>query len=892
MKRFRIGDFPIKKKLTWMNMLVSGAALLVASAAFLAYELTSLRVAMVRNLSLQAQISGRNCASALLFDDPQSADGTLAALNVAPNILFAGIYRVASTPGSQPFAEYRREPTSHAPALPAIPSAPLAESYRFSSRSLGLWRPIILQDKLVGIIYIVSDRREESERLQSYGEIVAAVLAISLFAAWSLSSVFQRTIAEPIMALARIARTVSGEKRYSLRAPSTSNRDEVGVLIDAFNEMLANIQDRDAALQQAHERLNLALRSSGTGTWSWSEGDPAMAWDDYMHPLFGISALGSQRLLPEILAMIHPKDRERVLATVAEFNAQRAGGTQSTDVEFRTVWSNGTVHWLTVRGTMFRGQSGKPLRMAGVCWDVSARKLVEEDRQKFVSLIDQSADLIAVAGPDGKLTYLNPSGHALTGLSGINEPRFLPDLFGHAWRERIETDVIPALLNGRNWVGEAQLVRVSDGTAVDVLLNLFPVNDPETGNLLCLAAVARDITERRKLELQLREAQKLETLGQLAGGVAHDFGTLLTVISGFAQLIASQFPDGHQVRESADEIYSAANRATALTRQLLAFGRRQSVLERDIAINSLVRSVEKMLRPLMGDDSDLVLSLDETAGYLRADRGQLEQVIVNLVINARDAIPSGGRVEVGTSRVYLDEEFAAEHGSMQPGEYVELFVADTGSGMTAEVKERIFEPFFTTKEPGKGTGLGLAMVHGIVTQSRAFIQVDSEPDRGTTFRLYFPAIQTDAESDEFETDAAETPAGGTETVLVVDDDAGLLDYLCVILEKHGYDVQRAAGGREALEIIEQQGRRLDLLVCDVVMPEIGGPEVAARFGEVNPNGTILYMSGYGSRYTLDTGESDGVLQKPFSETELLARLRECLDRCHQGLGGSGFSPGR
>ena len=252
----RIGDIPIKRRLTWINMLVSGAALLIATSTFLAYELTMLRVAMVRNLSLQAQIAGRNCASALLFDDAESAANTLAALNVAPNILYAAIY----TSARAPFAEYRRADFGEHRAAPPIAGGQ-TELSQFGDGSFSLERRIVFQDKLIGYVYILSDLSEESMRLRRYAEIIAVVLSISLLAAWLLSSVFQKMTAQPIMELARVARTVSGEKRYEIRAPATGNKDEIGVLIDAFNEMLANIQDRDAALQQAHERLNLALRS-------------------------------------------------------------------------------------------------------------------------------------------------------------------------------------------------------------------------------------------------------------------------------------------------------------------------------------------------------------------------------------------------------------------------------------------------------------------------------------------------------------------------------------------------------------------------------------------------------------------------------------------------------
>ena len=681
------------------------------------------------------------------------------------------------------------------------------------------------------------------------------------------------------MELALIARTVSVGKKYSLRAPSSASKDEVGVLVDAFNEMLSNIQERDAAVQDAHERLNLALRSSGTGTWNWSAGESAMVWDDYMYPLFGLFPNNSPHLLADMLLLVDPSDRIRVQQAVQEFAGQGRTDTEFTDIEFRTAWPDGSIRWLTVRGTVFRGAGGEAVRMAGVCWDVSARKRIEEDRRKFVSLIEQSADLIAIAGADGSLVYLNPAGHALAGSAGetLGSPAGsigLADLCVDVWRDRIVEIVSSVLAGTGNWVGEVQLQHTPEGRVVDALLNLFAVNDPDTGNFLCLAAVARDITERRKLERQLREAQKLETLGQLAGGVAHDFGTLLTVISGFAQLISAEFPSGHSAREAADEIYSAANRATVLTRQLLAFGRRQSTLERDIAINGLVRSVEKMLRPLMtgatGADSDLVLDLDETAGFLRADRGQLEQVIVNLVINARDAMPSGGTVRIETARIYLDTEFAKRHGAPGPGEYVRLSVSDTGTGMTPEVQQRLFEPFFTTKEPGKGTGLGLTMVNSIVNQSRAFISVKTELGKGSDFQLFFPGVHPEVESEEFEPELPADSNRGDETVLVMVGDTGYQSYICGVLDRQGY---------RTLSASSMAGGAIDLVIADA---DIVSSSETATLAASWPNAGILVLA----EDSPAGPHARNWLRKPFAAAALISRTRRTLDLSPETAGSS------
>ncbi|HVW83530.1 MAG TPA: PAS domain S-box protein [Bryobacteraceae bacterium] len=871
----RIGDFPIRKKLTWMNMLVSGAALLIASAAFLTYELSTLREAMVRGLSLQAQIAGQNCASAILFEDPDSASDTLQAFSAAPNILFAAIY----DPSGELFASYRRNASGRF-LRPPVLSARQAEMAWYEPQSLAVARPIVFQGKFIGIIYILSDRQEENQRVQRYGFIVAAVLLLSLLVAWLLSSAFQRTTTQPVMQLAETARIVSREKRYSVRAPATGNRDEIGLLVDAFNEMLARIQDRDAALQQAHERLHLALRSSGVGTWNWSAGATTVEWDDYIYPLFGLAPQTTPRQIREILDLVHPRDRERVRNAVLDsLHVDPAHPEASADFEFRILRPNGEIRWLALRGRVFRDSEGHPVRIAGVCWDISERKRAEEDRQKFISLIEQSDALIAMAGLDGKLLYLNRAGLELTGLDAATvETTLLADLYPDEWRSRIMDEILPRIArNEGNWVGEAQMLRRSDRQMVDVLVNLFPVNDPETGHLLCFAAVVRDITERKQLEEQLRQAQKLESVGQLAGGVAHDFGNLLTIISGFAQIIAGEFPPGNQIRESADEITRAASRAGALTRQLLAFGRRQNALEQDIALNDLIRNIEKMLRSLIEANIDLVLSLEPQAGVIRADRGQIEQVIVNLVINARDAMPKGGRLLIQTTRIYLDSEYASAHFGAQPGEYVQLSVTDTGAGMTPEIRNRIFEPFFTTKEPGKGTGLGLSMVYGIVRQSRGAISVYSEPGLGSTFKLFFPAVTGEQEIEELEAEPEPESLCGTETILVAEDEEGLRKYVKLILERHGYRVLTASNGNDAMRVALAHPGPVDLLLTDMVMPESGGAELALRFAALNSAAPVLYMSGYAHRIRAGEELGTSLIQKPFAASALLLRIRRLLD---------------
>ena len=430
---------------------------------------------------------------------------------------------------------------------------------------------------------------------------------------------------------------------------------------------------------------------------------------------------------------------------------------------------------------MFRDDEDRPVRLTGVCWDISERKQAEEERQKFVSLVEQTDDFVGMFGLDGRICSSIAPGcrlgrpgcaegcwHAVRRpAGGLLQPSICT---GKAW-SRVSDEILPSILRGDgNWVGEARLRHLATRQPIDVLMNIFPVNDPETGQLLCFAAIMRDVTERKRLEEQLLQAQKLDSIGQLAGGVAHDFNNLLTIISGYSELILGRCAPDDLVCEPVEQISRAATRAAALTRQLLAFGSRQPSEQKDIVLNDVVGGVEKMLRRLIGADVDLVLSLEAEDGSIRANPGQVEQVIVNLVINARDAMPGGGKLLIETACLYIDEESAHGRLAVTPGHYVMLAVSDTGIGMTGDVRSRIFEPFFTTKARGKGTGLGLSTVYGIVQQSRRpRFRCKASPARALpsacSFRPYITEVRRPRAG-------ADMPSFGHETILLAEDEAG------------------------------------------------------------------------------------------------------------------------
>jgi two-component system cell cycle sensor histidine kinase/response regulator CckA len=418
--------------------------------------------------------------------------------------------------------------------------------------------------------------------------------------------------------------------------------------------------------------------------------------------------------------------------------------------------------------------------------------------------------------------------------------------------------------------------RRKDGTEFPVEVSLSYV---ETSDGTFAIAFVTDITARKNLEEQLLHSQKMEAVGRLAGGVAHDFNNMLTIISGYDRMILEGLSPSDPLRGFAEQILKAADRAGDLTNQLLAFSRRQVIQPRVVDLNQLITAAEKMLRRLIGEDLDLTVRLAPENMNIKADPGHIDQAIFNLAVNARDAMPQGGRITIETAAVQLDHNYARTHLGVEPGEYVMLAMSDTGHGMDAETRRRIFEPFFTTKQKGKGTGLGLATVYGIVKQGGGDIWVYSEPGKGTTFKLYFRRVREAAAAlDEMQ---AQPHQRGSETLLVVEDEEAVRDLIATMLRQQGYTVFTAAGAREAIRLAAEHRDTLGMVLTDVVMPQMSGRELAAELLRVNPKLHILYLSGYTENTVVHHGVLDsGVdfLAKPFSQEALALKVRTILDR--------------
>jgi two-component system cell cycle sensor histidine kinase/response regulator CckA len=496
---------------------------------------------------------------------------------------------------------------------------------------------------------------------------------------------------------------------------------------------------------------------------------------------------------------------------------------------------------------------------------------------RYRSLIQSAVVGIYRATIDGRFLEVNPALVAMLGYQypaevlALSLPR---DVFVD---DQAKAAVHQSFLRQGRFEGVEARWKRKDGTVISVRLSGRGVRDEREGAEV-FEVIAEDVTERKALEDQLRQAQKMEAVGTLAGGIAHDFNNLLTVVSGYCQLLMEDHAEDPQSARSIEQILRAAERAAALTRQLLAFSRRQMLQPRVVNLNTLVGSVERMLQPLLGERIQIELHTAAQVSTVKADPGQLEHILMNLAVNARDAMPRGGTISLQTANADLSEDFARSHPGAAPGRYVILSVADTGSGMDAETMAHVFEPFFTTKEPGKGTGLGLSMVYGIVKQSGGYITVDSKLGQGTRFRVYLPRVDEPEELPPPDSGPAPRPAGSG-TILLVEDEVAVRELVEAILTSHGYKVLTADTASHATTLCRSYGEPIDVLLTDVVMPGVAGPELARELLVLRPTLKIIYMSGYPGESLIEEGltaEGVALLQKPFTASALEEKIRRVL----------------
>ncbi len=505
-------------------------------------------------------------------------------------------------------------------------------------------------------------------------------------------------------------------------------------------------------------------------------------------------------------------------------------------------------------------------------------KALWESEERYRTLAEAAHDIIFIINREGHFQYINNFGARSLGLKPeeiIGRP--LEDLFPVHIAERQRMLIRKILETGEDMSEEMRIPLSGQDRWIDA--HLVPVKDV-AGNIDTILGFVRDITERKTLEDQLRHSQKLEGIGQLAGGIAHDFNNILNVILGYGTLIEGNMKENDPNRIHLKEILHAGEKAARLTQSLLAFSRKQIIDPAPHDLNEIIKGVENILQRTIGEDIELISMLSIEKPTVLVDRGQMEQALLNLAINARDAMPHGGQLIMETEVFHLDKEYARGHGYGEPGMYVLLSVSDSGVGMDEDTRKRAFEPFFTTKEPGKGTGLGLSMVYGIVKQHDGYINIYSEPGRGTTFKIYLPLIKGEVQETTGPTPTV-YPTGGTETILVAEDDQAVRELTRSVLERFGYTVVPAEDGEDAIRKFMENKEDIRLLLLDVIMPKKNGKEVYENIKKINPDIKTVFLSGYSENLIQKEGVLDkglDFIMKPVSPKNLLRKAREILDR--------------
>jgi PAS domain S-box-containing protein len=645
-------------------------------------------------------------------------------------------------------------------------------------------------------------------------------------------------------------------------------------LVEAGAHLAGNAIERlrsEQNLRESASRFQLAEKAAAFGVWQINFHLEMVTISDGFSALAGLAGRPQCLTLGQWREMIHVDDRPAWDTAVEGLVAER-----TFQAEYRILLPDGSIRWLRSHAQTELSDTGSHL-LTGASIDVTEAK---ELLMRFYKAFNVNPEPIIInAFSDGRYVDVNDSFLRVTGYRR-------EDVLGHTaremnlWNRPEDRARYLELLKETGSVRDLEIVFQTKAGARRT--GLISAELIDIGGEKCAIAVVKDITERSILEKQLRQAQRMEAVGQLTGGIAHDFNNLLGVIIGYSDLLEAQLDPTSKFHKNAAEIHKAGQRAASLTRQLLAFSRQQALEPTVLALNTIVIDTEKMLRRLLGENIELKTALDPALGRVKADQGQVEQVIINLAVNARDAMPKGGKLTIETANVEADDNYIRQHAPMSIGSFVALTITDTGVGMTAETQAHIFEPFFTTKERGKGTGLGLATVYGVVKQSGGFIWVQSEPGKGSTFRVLLPRIEEPV--GKVARDGRSSEAWkGSETILLTEDEESLRKLILSMLSDNGYAVLEAANATEALEIARQARGKIDLLLTDVVMPGMDGPELADQLVALYPEIKVLYMSGYKEfaapqNKILQQGRP--LLQKPFTQQSLARKVRDVLKDSH------------
>jgi PAS domain S-box-containing protein len=647
---------------------------------------------------------------------------------------------------------------------------------------------------------------------------------------------------------------------------------EIGTLAETFNMMTDKLEHTMEGLRESEERYRMLVNEANDMIYRL---DPDGRFT-FCNPIaVKITGYSEQELIGKRFSeLVRPDYRQE---TDRFFGLLSAGKIDDTYHEFPEITKDGEEIWIG-QNIRLTTEGGKIVGVHAVARDITDRKTAEKERLRLVTIVEQAAESIMVTDREGTIQYVNPAFERLTGYSrGEAVGRNLGILKSGVHGDQFYRDMWDTLIRGDVWRG--QLVnRKKNGELFQEDATISPVKD-ELGNVVNYVAVKRDVTDQVMLEKQLRQAQKMESIGTLAGGIAHDFNNILQVVLGYADImIMNKNRRSHDLRQL-EAIRKAAKDGAELVKGLLTFSRQVESKRRPVDLNQQLRRIRRILERTIPKMIDIKLSLADDLSTVSADPLQVEQVLMNLAVNSHHAMPGGGRLAVKTENITLDEEYCRNNLNVNPGDYVLLEISDTGHGIEKGVKENIFEPFFTTKEAGEGTGLGLSIVYGIVKNHGGHITCDSRPGRGTTFKIYLPAIEGKSAPDIAVT-TGDTPAIGTETILLADDEERIRNTVEHVLTCSGYTVISADNGKQGLEIYRERKDEIDLVILDLIMPDMGGEQCLEEILKLDPAAKVIIASGYSTRgATKEVTErgARGFIAKPFDAGELLRVVRGILD---------------
>ncbi len=867
----------IGRKLMLIIMSTCSVALFLACVSFSGYDFFAFKRGMVYDLSTLAKITAKNNTAALVFDDEASAKSTLSTLTIKKYIVAAYIYNV----DGNMFSRYLRSDYTEE----FLPPAPDEYGNRFRDGYLEVSEPIILDDNIIGTIYIKSELKELYSRLKQYGMIAAIIMATAIFAAFLLSVKLQLSISQPILSLVKGVKRVSENKDYSVRVEEQS-QEEFAILTSAFNKMLTQIQERTRELQieiaerkQTEEELVSSqkqfvavLDTVGEGIVTIDSKGIVIMVNRELCNIFGFSQkdiIGEnlQMLIPEKYREKHSEGLKRYIET----NKSKILGQL---LELEGLKSDGSTFPLETCITETR--IGKNLFFTAALRDITERKKTEEDLIRLMTAIEQAAEAVVIANINATIQYVNP---AFTRITGYTKEEVIGKspliLKSGKQTSTFYKELWSKITHGEVWKGHF-INRKKDGTLYEEDATISSVKDA-SGKIVNYVAVKRDVTYEVSLANQLRHAQKMEAIGMLAGGIAHDFNNLLGGIMGYANLIKLKTLNDESILKAAETIENASKRAAELTQQLLGFARMGKYENVVVDIHDIILDVIAFLKRTIDKKIVVIHKFCSEPATILGDQNQMHQVILNLSINASDAMPSGGKLIFSTDVIQADEEYCKTYTDLSPGKYLSLSVTDTGHGIPKNIQGRIFEPFFTTKEIGKGTGMGLAMIYGIVKNHNGLIHVNSEVKKGATFKLYFPLYMG---SSEKKIESKENgPTKGHGRILLVDDEELLRNSVADILNHLGYEVVTAFDGQDAVEYYQKFGKDVDLVIMDLTMPRLNGAESFKVIKEINPDVKVILSTGYSptdkTQKMLNAGVV-GFIQKPYIARQLSKVIAKAL----------------